>query len=562
MQRAPLRVGVVIDRPTVPRWVARVIESVDESSFAALVGFVVITPRPRPRRGLVRRAWAGRSHLLFRLYSWIDRRRFDTGIDPFEETDLSRRLEGAPLAVLDGGAPGELPRWDLDVLLKLDSTPLAGAGLGSARYGVWAYHYGNPNAYRADPPLFWEIHDGVPVSESVLLRMTTESEPAELIYRSISATDRISLHRSRTRIYWKSAEFVIRKLRDVHRDGELSALDGDLSPGGKIATKHTPTNPQMLRFGWRVLIRLARQKTAEAAGWRQWFIAYRRRDPGPPTTEAFRRAQVVVPPRDRVFADPCLVDRGDAAFLFFEELRFADNKGFISCCELTPDGRTTRPEVVLDRPYHLSYPFVFFVGDDAYMLPETAANRTVELYKATAFPGDWELQATLLDGVNAVDPTLVEHGGRYWLFVNIALLEEAKNDELCLFSAESPLGPWVAHPRNPVVSDARRARPAGRPFIDHSGSLIRPSQDCSDSYGRAILFNRVEVLSETDYRETTIGRLERGWRHGNLGTHTYSRSELWEAVDGCAWVSKLGAYRDARRHDGRQAGRPARRSDA
>ena len=71
----------------------------------------------------------------------------------------------------------------------------------------------------------------------------------------------------------------------------------------------------------------------------------------------------------------------------------------------------------------------------------------------------------------------------------------------------------------------RCARPAGRPFIDQSGSLIRPSQDCSDSYGRAIVFNRIEVLSETDYRETTIGRLGPDWRRANLGTHTYSRSD-------------------------------------
>ncbi len=251
-----------------------------------------------------------------------------------------------------------------------------------------------------------------------------------------------------------------------------------------------------------------------------------------------------------VFADPCLVDREGSSYLFFEELRFAENRGFISCCELTPDGRTTPPETVLERSYHLSYPFVFFVGDDAYMLPETAANRTIELYKAEAFPNGWRLEATLLDGVSAVDPTLIEHDGRYWLFANIAVGEASRDDELSLFSAESLLGPWEAHPRNPIVSDVRRARPAGRPFIDQSGSLIRPSQDCSDSYGRAIVFNRVEVLSETDYRETTIGRLDRDWRRANLATHTYAHSDAWEAVDGRAWVSKLGGYRDARRFGG------------
>jgi hypothetical protein len=99
-------------------------------------------------------------------------------------------------------------------------------------------------------------------------------------------------------------------------------------------------------------------------------------------------------------------------------------------------------------------------------------------------------------------------------------------------------GPWEPHPRNPVVSDVRRARPAGRPFRDESRGLIRPSQDCSGLYGSAVVFNRIEELSETGYRETPIGRLEPGWRHANLGTHTYSASETWEAVDGRIWTPK------------------------
>jgi hypothetical protein len=570
MHRSPLRVAVIIDDPAVPRWVAHVLETVDASSVAAVVGFV-LTAEPRPRRGLLARVWAGRSHLLFRLYSWIDARRFGEGTSPLDEVDMSRRLETAAVATatrlaskhdaerFDDDTLAQIRRWDLDVLLKLDSNADRGAVLNAARHGVWAYLYGTLDSDRGDPPLFWEIHDGVAVSESSLLRLTGRPEADEVLYRSTSATDRISLHRSRARIYRKSAEFVVRKLRDLHRDGEIRGLDGGHGPGRKAPARHTPTNLQMLRFGWRVMIRLVRQKAGEAVAREQWFVAYRRRGAELPTTEAFRGATILIPPRDRLFADPCLVDRGSSSYLFFEELSFAQNKGLISCCELMPDGRTTPPEIVLERSYHLSYPFVFLVGDDAYMLPETAANHTVELYKAEAFPNDWRLDATLLDGVRAVDPTLIERDGRYWLFANIAVEEGPRDDELFLFSAESPRGPWVPHPRNPVVSDARCARPAGRPFIDQSGALIRPSQDCSDSYGRAIVFNRVEVLSDTDYRETTIGRLEPGWRRANRGTHTYSRSEGWEAVDGRALVSKLGGYLDARRPAGGGAGRgPAR----
>ena len=188
-----------------------------------MVGFV-LTAEARPRRGPITRVSAGGSHLLFRLYSWIDSRRFGTGNDPLDEVDLSRRLERAPVATLDNETLGEIGRWDLDVLLKLGSRLVPDAVLGAARHGVWAYRFGAVDSDRAGPPLFWEIHDGAPVSESALLRIADRPGADQLLYASTSATDPISLHRSRTRIYWKSAEFVVRKLRDVHRDGELSGL--------------------------------------------------------------------------------------------------------------------------------------------------------------------------------------------------------------------------------------------------------------------------------------------------------------------------------------------------
>jgi hypothetical protein len=453
----------------------------------------------------------------------------------------------------DADAISKLEGWDLDVMLSLGFRIIGGAVLDCARYGVWSYHHDDPDSYRGGPSLFWEIYDGAPVSGSALERLTNEQAEGDLIYRSFSATDPISLHRSRTRVYWKSAEFVARKLRDVHRDGELSVLQQGDRAGPQAAIHHTPTNRQMLRFGWRVTTRLARQKTRKALARQQWFIAYQRRGAGLPTAETFRSATLLVPPRDRFYADPCLVERKGSSYLFFEDFRFAEGKGVVSYCQLTPDGRRTRSQIVLERPYHLSYPFVFFVGEDAFMLPETAANGAIELYKAHAFPTDWALDAVLVSDVRAVDPTLIEHDGRYWLFANVAVEGASTNDELFLFSAGSLRGPWEPHPRNPVVSDVRRARPAGRPFIDASGGLIRPSQDCSGFYGSAVVFNRIEVLNENDYRETPVGRLEPSWQRSNLGTHTYTCSETWEAIDGRAWVPRFAErkpkYATSKRRD-------------
>jgi hypothetical protein len=62
--------------------------------------------------------------------------------------------------------------------------------------------------------------------------------------------------------------------------------------------------------------------------------------------------------------------------------------------------------------------------------------------------------------------------------------------------------------------------------------LIRPSQDCSKAYGYALVFSEVLTLSETEYEERPIARLDPDWVRGNLGTHTYTRTEQFEVIDG------------------------------
>ena len=95
-------------------------------------------------------------------------------------------------------------------------------------------------------------------------------------------------------------------------------------------------------------------------------------------------------------------------------------------------------------------------------------------------------------------------------------------DELCIFYADSPVSrQWQAHRSNPVISDVSRARPAGA-FFTQNGALIRPSQDSTGRYGRALNFNRVDELSETRYCETTVRSVAPGHRSGFSGIHSFS----------------------------------------
>src|SRR3546814_10698634 len=101
-----------------------------------------------------------------------------------------------------------------------------------------------------------------------------------------------------------------------------------------------------------------------------------------------------------------------------------------------------------------------------------------------------------MDG-NGVDPTLHYRDGHWYVFVNISESGGSTSEELFLFVSEQLTGPFRPPPGNPIASDVRHARPAGRLF-EHQGRLIRPSQECADSYGSAIAFNEVLELTRSE----------------------------------------------------------------
>ncbi len=261
----------------------------------------------------------------------------------------------------------------------------------------------------------------------------------------------------------------------------------------------------------------------------QWLVAVR---PRPNGAAAFdlKSFCILKAPRDRFFADPFVVERDGRGYLFFEEFVFAKRKGVISCIEIDENGFRGEPSLVLEAPHHLSYPFIFEWENQTYMLPESHDSGCIKLFRAVEFPFRWEFAGNLLENVWAVDATIFEHRGTFWMFAGGVTKNGKINSDLFLYSADTPLGPWRPHPANPVVADVRRARPAGQVF-SHEGILIRPGQDCSQSYGGGTTLNRIDVLSPEEYRETPIRSLGPEWFPGSQGLHTLNHSEHYQAID-------------------------------
>jgi hypothetical protein len=230
-------------------------------------------------------------------------------------------------------------------------------------------------------------------------------------------------------------------------------------------------------------------------------------------------------------ADPFVLHHSGRNFIFCEEFNFSSGKGAISCIAIDDRLNPSESQVVLERPYHLSYPFLIKHGCDLFMIPESSANRTVEMYRCVRFPDCWELETVLLDGFRGVDTTLVRHDDKWWLFSTAALDNVQIPDELHIFYSRALDGPWQPHSRNPVVSDIRQARSAGA-FIQVEGCLIRPNQTFSHGYGSGTNFNRVITLTKNEYEEEMTGYLAADWHPAIRGSHTWNANEELEVTDG------------------------------
>jgi hypothetical protein len=203
-----------------------------------------------------------------------------------------------------------------------------------------------------------------------------------------------------------------------------------------------------------------------------------------------------------IVADPFLVRAENCWYMFFEVLDRTTKRGEIAVAT-SDDGTTWKyRQIVLSEKFHLSYPFVFEWDGACYMVPETHQARSIRLYRAEEFPYRWRHIETLMTGERFADSTLVRHADRWWLFTETS--PEMRHDTLRLYSSDDLRGPWVEHPRSPIVqSDPHGARPGGA-VVQTPDGLIRFAQDCAPRYGLGVRAFRITTLTASEYREEPV----------------------------------------------------------
>jgi len=274
--------------------------------------------------------------------------------------------------------------------------------------------------------------------------------------------------------------------------------------------------------------RLRDRATGETPRWR---VAWRMTDTGAPTEPELqiRDFHLLSDDGQRFFADPFVLERDGLFHVFIEELPHDSGVGLISHFTISETGDATVPRPVLQTETHLSYPFVFEHDGETWMMPESSMSGGLDLYRCTRFPDAWTHKARLLEG-RFHDATLFAHEGRLWIAAATDVLQSSTWDALSFFYADTLLGPWTPHAGNPVLVDARLARPAG-PLWRSGGDLFRPAQDCSDGYGSKLSLRKILHLTPTEFAEETVGTLRFNPEARISGPHTISHAGRLEIID-------------------------------
>src|SRR6266550_7232049 len=208
--RAPLHLLLVTDGRTIPNWLYQCLHAVEGSNVATVV------------LALLAARTAGRTlrPLLFSLYERIDRYLFRSDGDALVPIGLQSALPSCRVVNLRHTAlVRALEEEHIDVVLD-PFCLLPDAGLADlSTYGVWSVPFGHGGDPKTrSTPAFWEVIEGRPSTETRLCIQRKGSSGKRVLYLSVAPTDRRSMSRSKSRLYWKVSAALTRNLLGLGQD--------------------------------------------------------------------------------------------------------------------------------------------------------------------------------------------------------------------------------------------------------------------------------------------------------------------------------------------------------
>ena len=544
MKKEKLKIGLLINDFKVPKWVYDIILNILNSDYAQIS--LIVKNRSNDKKLTfsyrLKRLFTNRRNIFYYTYQKLENYFYPVHefifktynirddvdcdiiyVDPIS-TKFSDRFHKNDI--------DKIKKHDVDVFLRFGFRILRGQVLkGISNYGIWSFHHADYKVNRGGPAGFWEYLKEIGYTGITLQILNEELDNGYILDQSFSCTNSTSVNLNRLNYYSRSSAILERNLKSLHKNGEVLFFKSKskLNEYSLFYSERLYINPSNFEFLILFLKKLVK-KVLNKLYSNQWILMYKF-SKNKKFSKTFYQFKKIIPPNDRFWADPFILFKNNNYYIFFEELLYLENKGKISYIKITEKGQVSKSQTVIEELHHLSYPFIFESENKLFMVPESSENRSVDLYECVKFPKKWVKKCTILENIQAVDSTIFKFKSKFWLFCCVKnYYNNEFNEDLHLYFSDKIDGNWISHPKNPIVSDVRYARPAGGIYIEND-KIYRPSQNGANNYGYGIQINEIIKISETEYEEINIQSINPNWNKNIVGLHTINFKENLTVID-------------------------------
>jgi hypothetical protein len=368
---------------------------------------------------------------------------------------------------------------------------------------ILSFHHGDPEKYRGRPAGFWEMFEGAPVVGQMVQVLSNHLDAGKIAAYAETKIHRHSYRATLIEAYSHSPLLLRGAVRAI------VAHDWVEKPAsGKLY--RLPSNSEVVKFvlkmGWTSLKRLHYGFFYE----KRWRVSVGQL-PADPLADS--SSSVAIPDQQTwhtlpigngysFYADPFF--SSDPPGILVEALNRRTGLGEILLIGDNGEQRLTHTR------RHFSYPCTIMSDGAQLIVPEVAEWSQPRYY--TIKDGLMHEQGLVeVEGHERIlDPTMVEHEGKFYVFGNIASFGSGA---LFLWWSDKLAGPFALHPAAPVRISPRGARMAGG-IQKKEDRIIRFGQDFTAAYGDGVFtFEVLELTCET-YREAMVGHVRLPDRSG------------------------------------------------
>jgi len=419
----------------------------------------------------------------------------------------------------------EIRNLDIDLLLRFNKRIIRGEALTLAKHGILSIHLGSDITNRGGPSGFWEVYNEEASSSFIIQQLTENLDNGNIVFRGSIPTQK-SWSLNRAELNLRAISYLKMVILHLSRNQELPNFQDSFPFTTKLNTD--PTNKEMISY---LIKRFKNRKKDKKYNNNQntYGVGFQKTNWG---KMEYRKSQFIENPPNHFLADPFVYSFKGENYCFVEAFNYLEEKAQIDVYKLIED-RYEYLGVALKEDFHLSFPYIFEFENNVYMVPESAKNKDIRLYKATSFPLDWKLEEVLVENIDAADSLIFHHNKKWWLFTNVdPLMKGDHNFQLNIYYSDNLLmGDWMPHKQNPVILEPTFARNGGILFAGDNIYRVGQKFGFYKKYGLGFSIRKILHLDEESYIESEEAAYEDYYSSEIIGSHHIHSNSIYTVFD-------------------------------